>query len=313
MAGAVALLGPRVAALLGEETPQGRNVVAPPTGALFGAHVSVPGEESAELSAVESFETEIGRTLDIAHHFYRFDKEFPTELERADLAAGRLPLISWNGTLTQEITAGVHDELISTRADAIRSLGQPVLLRWMWEMDGRSKAEDVNSPADYIAAWKHIRRIFLARGAVNAQWVWCPNASAFKEKGDGPAYYPGDSDVDWICGDGYNWAPGRAGDEWESFSEIFQPLYAWARDKGKPIMIGEYGAQERTPGEKAKWIDDARQTVKKEFPLVRAVVYFHANKNYDWRVNTSEDALRAFVEMGRDGYFDPPVRPILEP
>ena len=67
-------------------------------GVLLGASTS-PDVRSlaAEKSAVEALEQQIGRTLDINHNFYPWDEVFPTEVERWDLASGRIPMISWNG------------------------------------------------------------------------------------------------------------------------------------------------------------------------------------------------------------------------
>src|SRR5207248_11474062 len=91
----------------------------------------------------------------------------------ADLEAGRVPLISWNGTLNLGIDLGLQDDLIKTRADAVKGLPGKVMIRWMWEMDGRRKANDSGHPALYVAAWRHIHDVFATEGATNVQWVWC--------------------------------------------------------------------------------------------------------------------------------------------
>jgi hypothetical protein len=281
----------------------------PPGGTLFGVSTS-PGNRSveAERKAVERLEAHLGRAVDINHNFYTWDEEFPTETERWDLQAGRLPLISWNGkdVASSEIAAGSQDALIRERAQGVKGLGQPVLIRWFWEMDGNKKREWAGSPADYIAAWRHIVDVFRAEGATNVEWVWCPNASAFND-GEAPPFYPGDEYVDWICADGYNWAPGRPGDEWRSFRDIFSGFYAWASPRNKKIMVGEFGVQERSSDDKARWVEAARHTIKTEFPLLKAVVYFNANGDYDWRMNTSPSAYRAFKDMANDPWFNLPV------
>ena len=124
----------------------------------------------------------------------------------------------------QAIAAGRYDDLIRQRARDTKALGQPVLIRWFWEMDGKKKAEFAGTPEQYIAAWKHIVGIFRTEGADNVRWVWCPNASAFND-GEAQPFYPGPDFVDWTCADGYNWAPGRAGDDYRSFKEIFSGFY----------------------------------------------------------------------------------------
>jgi len=275
-------------------------------GALFGVSTS-PGNRSfeAEKKAVERLEAQLGRTIDINHNFYTWDEEFPTEAERWDLKSGRLPLISWNGkdVRSSEIAAGDHDSLIVDRALRVKALGHPVLIRWFWEMDGNKKREWAGAPADYIAAWRHIVDVFRARGATNVQWVWCPNASAFGD-GEAQAFYPGEEYVDWVCADGYNWAPGRVEDDWRSFEDIFASFYAWASQQNKKIMVGEFGVQERSGDDKARWVEDARTTLKTKFPLIKAVVYFNANADYDWRMNSSPSASQAFKDMANDPWFN---------
>ena len=278
----------------------------PVTGVLLGASTSTEVRSlAAEKSAVEGLEQRIGRTLDIDHNFYTWDEAFPTEAERWDLQAGRIPMISWNGkgVTTETIAAGRYDALIKQRARATKALGQPVLIRWFWEMDGNKKAEFAGTPEEYIAAWQHIVVIFRNEGADNVSWVWCPNASAFND-GEAQKFYPGADFVGWTCADGYNWAPGRAGDEYRSFKDIFGGFYGWAVLQNKPIMVGEFGVQERNPGDKAQWITDAREAIRSDFPLLRAVVYFNSNKDYDWRLSTSDSAVDAFRQMANDPWFN---------
>jgi len=184
----------------------------------------------------------------------------------------------------------------------------------MWEMDGRKKAEDTRHPALYVAAWRRIHDVFAAEGTTNVQWVWCPNATAFRagDERNAPAYYPGDEYVDWICADGYNWAPGRQGDQWRSFADIYGPFYEWGMARRKPLMVGEFGAQERNPGDKAQWLTEAREALKTKFPGIKAVVYFDADKDYDWRVTSSPETLAAFRAMAQDPWFNPDPRPLLD-
>jgi hypothetical protein len=286
---------------------------AGPPGALFGAYVQGTGNSAdVQMAAVERRERDLGRRLAIDHHYYPWEKEFPTAREDADLRDGRIPLISWNGTLNLRVDLGLQDDLIKTRADAVKALPGKVMIRWMWEMDGRKKSEDTQHPALYVAAWRHIHDVFADEGVDNVQWVWCPNATAFRDERNAPAYYPGDEYVDWICADGYNWAPGRQGDEWRSFESIYSDFYAWGITHGKPLMVGEFGAQERGPGEKARWLTDAREALKTKYPGIKAVLYFDANHDYDWRVTTSPETLAAFRDWANDPWFTPDPKPLLD-
>ena len=77
-------------------------------------------------------------------------------------------------------------------------------------------------------------------------------------------------------------------------------------------MVGEFGAQERDPGEKARWLTETREALKTQFPAIKAVVYFDANKDYDWRVTSSPETLAAFRDMANDPWFTPDPRPFLD-
>jgi hypothetical protein len=179
----------------------------------------------------------------------------------------------------------------------VKQLNTPVFIRWFWEMAGEKKQGFISKPASYVNAWRHIVDSFRAAGANNVVWVWCPNASAIAD-GDAMPYYPGASYVDWVCGDGYNFAPNRPGDKWESFAEIYDGFYAKATKMGKPIMIGEFGALERNEGEKEQWFRGAHDWLQAH-PAIAAVVYFNADSTtkgiyYNWRVDTSPSSFEGF-------------------
>ena len=92
-------------------------------------------------------------------------------------------MVSWNGR-TPHDPEWASDAMIHQRAAALRDLHAPVFLRFYWEMDGSKKAAWSKSPADYIAAWRHVHAIFAAEGATNVAWVWCPNAWAWDVSSD---------------------------------------------------------------------------------------------------------------------------------
>jgi hypothetical protein len=280
----------------------------PPQGALFGAYVKPPTGWNREdvIAAVGALEAGLGRPLAIDHHYHRWDLPFPGWKEPWDFANGRIPMISWGPVSTRLINSGRLDRVIRSRADAVRGLGIPIFLRWFWEMDGDTSSRIAHSPSSFIQAWRRIRWIFARRGAWNAVWVWCPNAWGFHE-GEAPRYYPGDEYVDWVCADGYNWAPGRRGDPWRWFGEVFEKFYDFGVATGKPLMVGEYGCQERAPGEKAAWFENARITLKERFPEIDAVVYFNSFGDVDWRASTSAESFQAFAAMAADPYFNPPM------
>ncbi len=289
-------------------SPGGKPAV-PASGALTGAWVAPRGTwtQAQESALWTQREGDAGRGFDIAHSFYSFTKPFPTWRESWHLSQGRTPMVTWSGAVASEVTAGYHDNVIRERARALKGLGAPVYLRYGAEMDSKAKAAVAQNPEAFIAAWRHMHRIFQQEGAGNVAWVWCPTAWAFSIDNGAP-WYPGNDVVDWVCADGYNWAPKRG--SWVSFRTIFTNFYNWAVGTGKPIMVGEFGAMEALPGQKAAWIAEVAPTLRTHFPKIKAVVYFDSNKyeqgtNFDWRLDSTLASYQAWNTMVRDPYMNP--------
>ncbi len=251
----------------------------------------------------DEIESAAGETLDIGHAYHRWNEEpLITWREEWNATVGRLSLVSWSQTPVGPVAAGEWDTYIAEQADLVAAFGEPILIRWFWEMDGRQRRALAESPEAWIAAWRHIVGVFRERGVDNAEFVWCPNAWAF-DNGNGADWYPGDEWVDWICADGYNWAPGRSNASWDSFTRVFERFYRWAERRGKPIMIAETGAQEREPGEKADWIASIPGELEASFPEIDAIVWFDTPVDHDWWIDTSESSLEAFAGLVQHPYF----------
>jgi beta-mannanase len=234
---------------------------------------------------------------------------FPSGLEEWDIAHGRVPLVSWHGANLDAINRGTDDSMIKQRALELKRLGASVFLRWGWEMNGDWYAHAgalnmPNGPAKFVAAWRRIHRIFGSVGATNVAWVWCPNATSVPGEAWNAwrHYYPGDSYVDWVGIDGYNWGVTRPGTRWQSLSEIIGPIYRDYASK-KPIMVAETASAEAR-GDKAAWIRSIGTALARDFPAVRAFLWFEVDKEIDWRAESSRAALSAFRSLVRGAYFN---------
>jgi hypothetical protein len=280
--------------------------LAPSEGTLFGAYVKpTEGWDRDDVEAgILQMETQVGRTLAIDHHFAPWGIRFPSWKEHWDVANGRIPMTSWGAISTRKVNSGAVDGFIRARADEVREFGHPIFIRWFWEMDADASFRRAGRPSRFITAWRRIRWIFAQEGATNAVWVWCPTAWGFYD-GSAQRYYPGDQYVDWVCATGFNWAPGRPGDRWRRFREIFDPFYLFGSRNGKPMMVGAYGVQERGAGEKADWFTDASADLKERFPSIAAIVYFNSNRDFDWWVTTSASSVGSFQAMALEPYFNP--------
>ncbi|GAA4205264.1 glycoside hydrolase family 26 protein [Actinocatenispora rupis] len=283
----------------------GGPVRPPARGAYLGAYAKPdPVTQPGRIMAVDDLQGQLGRRLDVVHTYRKWADPFDTASDRAFQAGGAVLLYSWAGTDTHQITAGRYDGLIARRARQIRAMGRPVLLEWRWEMDRPNLRAQMGSPAEYVAAWRHLRGVFAAQHVTNASWVWCPTADGFAAGGDAPAFYPGDDEVDWLCVDAY---PGR---RVRPLSTVLAPFLTWARGHRKPIIVGEYGAPKSYgPAVRAEWLRGAAAEFKAN-PQIRAACYYDSDPDRDrpverYALRGDPAALRAFADMARDPWFNP--------
>jgi hypothetical protein len=285
-------------------------IPAPAQGAYFGAWVK-PSRytQPGYLGAVHGLQQQIGRRLDIIHIYLQQDARFPTSSDLAFVRQGSMLLVSWALNDTRGIVAGRYDASIRQRAQELKALGGPVFLEWRWEMNRPNLRYVIGSPADYVAAWKHIRHVFSQQHVSNVSWVWCPTAREFASFNT-PAYYPGDDEVDWICADTY---PG-AGPQ-RSFADATQPFLKWAAQHPKPIMIGEYGVPQSYGAQaRGQWLRAAEQTVRSD-RQIKALVYFDSNmtgispkKSY----SLDGGPLAVFRGIADNKYFNPRGVPVTQ-
>ena len=269
--------------------------------------------------------------MDINNHYHgewtSIAEDGLTWLEEWDVASGRIPLVGWGCYDSNKIISGSEDDVIRKTAQQMKAFGHEFFMRYCWEMDGSRKQGTVKGPKQFNEAWRHMHRIFQQEGATNVIWTWTANAAGFKDKRKysnneppGPHFYPGDEYVDWIAADGYNWGVSKRnqGDRWRQVLEIFDEFMVFARSRPKPIMIGEYGAQEQRedPTAKPEWMRHAHDTLMNKpktadcrhcgaFSDVAAIVYFDVDygSHGDWRIMSSDPTLQAFKEASDDPWF----------
>jgi endoglucanase len=269
------------------------DILAPAQGALLGLYYG-----DGTIAATDAL---IGRKPQIHLVYYAWTDPWEQGAKN-DLQAGRIPLVNWEpgGIDFANIVNGSLDATINARAKGAKNLGQKFFLDFAAEMNGDEAWSGNNAPL-YVSAYKHIHDLFVAAGATNVIWAWCPNVTDTNGTNATTLdYYPGDNYVDWVGVDGYNWGGG----DWQTFQQVFAKIYPLLATKKKPIIIGEMASAEQG-GDKGKWIDAMIPVLKAQYPLFKAVVWFDINKENDWRINSSTAALAAFSKMATDPYFNP--------
>jgi len=146
-----------------------------------------------------------------------------------------------------DIINGKADHLIKDFAKQCREFGEQYggfFIRTMREMNlTKTWPPWGGMPNKFKKAWKHMWHIFNEEGANEyATWVWNPTVSVARSAQYANNYYPGDTYVDWIGLDGYNFGS-QIHHEYRSFSQLFSFDYSTMRKEhpSKPIIIVETG------------------------------------------------------------------------
>jgi len=245
--------------------------------------------------------------------FYRdLGRPFPQVPVDAIHALGAAPVVSlelwtWHGGRSgpylQRIIDGEYDAFFRQWAEAARRDGRRVMLRFGFEFNGDWFTWSLDPPK-YVAAWRRAHDLFQKAGADNVEWVWSPNVVSCPdtEANGMHLYYPGDSFVDWVGVDGYNFGDGY--DEWhrwESFDSIFGGVLRdlATRYPAKPLIITETASAPGTGSQRAEWIREVHRTLESH-PRVRALIWFNYDKRREgepnWRIDATPDSLSAFNE-----------------
>ena len=314
-----------------EPLPVAEKVLPPEKGAYLGVY-SPPAPFT--LARVDSFEQQVGKDVSIVMWYQpwatnnrsRFDSSACLEIMRR----GKVPMITWepwdpgsDANLVKNpseqrkyrlkaITSGRYDAYIRQWAIDIRTLGGPVMLRPMHEMNGNwypwCGTVNGNTPAEFVKAWRHIHDIFEEEGATNVTWVWSINHVSVPDDKENAyaAYYPGDEYVDWTSISGFNWGTTSRYSSWRPFIHWYERPLKYLNKVKKPIIISEFGSVEKG-GKKNVWIKDAYNRIR-ALSKVRGVIYYDSierskTSTQDWRINSSRTSLAAFNAAIAPDYF----------
>jgi hypothetical protein len=222
------------------------------------------------------------------------EQTFPQKQVRAIYEMGSVPVITWEPWLSDfdadefpdlrtpelrdkgglaDIAKGKYDAYITTWAMEAKNMNNTLFIRLGHEMNDPYRypwGPQNNKPADYIAAWIHVHKIFDDIGATNIKWIWSPHPSY----GWFDAYYPGDQYVDWVGVNILNYGTVAAWSKWWTFKEMFGSHYDDLAKYGKNIMIAEFGSLV-VGGDRSKWFEEALTSLPINYPAVKSLLFFN--------------------------------------
>ena len=196
------------------------------------------------------------------------------------------------GVTLASIAAGGSDAYLRSYADDVVAFGHPVILSFGHEMNGDWYAWGYGHtpPATFVAAWRHIVRVFRAAGAANVTWLWAVN-SIVGASSSLTQWWPGAAWVNWVGIDGYFF---QATD---SFGSVFGSTIATIRTfSSAPLLIAET-AVGTTPNRESQ-IDALFAGVRAQ--RLAGVVWFDEAQHgglyhQNWHLADDPSALAAFT------------------
>lgn len=279
-------------------------------------------------------------------------------------ARGAIPIysVSTGTTPLKNYASGTYDAG-TTGIDQwftdMAAWGHPFILRWDWEMNGSwfshspgnstqiaASGTIAQAQLDYNAAWQHAHDRCVAQGATNVTWFWCPNtpdtltgplATDLTKYSPLDKIYPGDSYVDVVGGDGYNWDTVKF-PNWQTPVQVFDNLKSAlaggtipntgvisAGIASKPAIIGEVGCHEpyggpvRTAGgassvsnpqNKADWITNLFTVYVPAWSQLKGVAWYNRpdqnpslTTGAQWAIDTTPQSKAAFAAAVAGSYF----------
>jgi hypothetical protein len=294
----------------------------------FGAHQWVRSGMTKQ-SALERLETIAGRRMAAVRQFYQWDAVFPTSFETGLRTRGQTLVMSvkskrLNGTLVPwaQIAAAQpgsarHSEMVSW-ARRVRDYQAPVYVTFNHEPEA-PVSEGMGTSSEYIAAWRKWVSIFRQQGASNVKFMWIMTDESFwlpaSHRRAAVRWYPGDSWVDGIAGDAYNWFTCRPGirNAWRSLREIVDAQRQFgASHPAEELWLTEYATADdpADPTRKAQWYADARALFKTAaFSVFDGVMLFEPSYPFEtcnWRPDTTSATAAAWRSWAQDPYYGGP-------
>ncbi len=306
-----------IAARNNEAKKMGLNLSPASKGAHVQLAVAFPYGYNWPL-VINDLESALGRRVPQVVVFSDWNQSFPDLDARQARALGKTLQITWepwhfgnpSAVQLRDIGAGKYDAYIDSWANAARSFGGEIWLRFGHEMNGNwypwTLSAQNGDSAPYLSAYHRIHDRFRKAGASNVRWIWCFNAESVPQASwnEPEKAYPGDDYVDAIGIDGYNFGDTTAHSRWQSFSQIFADPYemasqTWPR---KPLFISETGCSS-TGGDKVVWLKEMDESLRTKFTRIESLTWFEAAKEADWRVLSTLATAQTARTLWKTPYY----------
>ena len=211
--------------------------------AVSAPNLGVSEAGSASYQPVEQFADAAGVEPGFVEYDSGWAQPFAASYARTIRKHGAVVIVQMDpaNASVAGIAVGHYDGYLSAYAESVRAYRHPVIMSFGHEMNGTwySWGYGRTSPAVFVAAWRHIVKLFRALGVQNVTWMWTVSIINDTQHGNIPSptqWWPGNSYVNWVGIDGYYLKP-----SW-NFTPMFGPTIAAVRAlTTDPILIADTG------------------------------------------------------------------------
>jgi hypothetical protein len=259
-------------------------------------------QTSESFESIISLEDSLRTAFPLVHIYTAWgskpEEQFPTLKVEAILELGAIPIITWEPWLTDfdskdnpqlrkvetrdkggmaDVAKGRYDFYLTNWALQAKAVGKPVFIRLGHEMNDPYRypwGPQNNRAFDFIAAWRHIHKLFSGLGVTNVLWIWSPHPAY----GYFDAFYPGNAYVDYIGVGTLNYGTVATWSKWWSFKDIFGKHYKEFAKYNKPVMLTEFGCLS-VGGSRPDWFSEALARIPADYPMIKAILFFHFSED----------------------------------
>ena len=201
------------------------------------------------------------------------------------------------------VAKGKYDASLKALVKQLRGVRKGAVLRPMPEMNTPwypwSGTANKNTPADYVTAWKRVRKaVRSAKGGKRIKLLWSPYSRSIPDTGPNAirAYFPGADQVDLVGASGYNFGA-RPPLLWSEPGALFGSAYTTIEALApKPFWLAETGSG-AAGGDKAGWITTLSTLQSTSMPKLAGVVWYDVKDAFgDFRLRTSP-VTKAFSSL----------------
>jgi hypothetical protein len=270
--------------------PEAQATLPTGAGSYMGVYENGPPQT---YQPVAEFAKVTGRQPNLVGYYSGWKEPFQTSFAQTVSGHGAVTIMQWDPTdaSVAGIAAGEYDSYLRSFAISVRDFGKAVVIGFGHEMNATwySWGYGHVRPQTFVAAWRHIVRLFRDQGADNVTWLWTINAD-LPSTGPIARWWPGGGYVTWVGIDGYYYRPA------DSFGSVFGKTIGQVRLlTHEPVLLSETGVgqiagQAAKIGELFTGIQQYQTLGLVWFDIAQDGGIYHQ----DWRIENSPAAEAAF-------------------